>query len=125
MRLSVRHSIHIRELSLLVKLGCSAEERARPQEIRVSAELRFHEAPQGVASDELSGTICYGKICEAFRRHVEGKEFHLIEKLAGDFRKIMEQIVEGRAATMVCVHKVAPPIQGLLGGVEFRVEPLA
>jgi FolB domain-containing protein len=115
------HSMKIRDLSLQVKLGCSSEERAVPQEVRVSIELRFAEVPMGTKSDDLNDTVCYARICEALRAHVEGQEFRLIEKMAADFHGLLQKITEGRAASAVGVHKIRPPVTDLLGGVEYRI----
>jgi dihydroneopterin aldolase len=115
------HRMRIRDLSLQVKLGCSAEERANPQEVRVGIDLRFAEAPRGTKSDDLNDTICYAQISEALRSHVEGRGFQLIEKIADDFYEIIRGIVEGRAESSVTVHKVRPPVSDLLGGVEYRI----
>lgn len=115
------HRMKIRELSLPVSLGCTTEERARLQEVRISVELRFAEVPLGTESDRLNDTICYAKICEALKSYVECKEFHLIEKMANDFDEIIRKIIDGRAESSVIVHKVKPPINNLLGGVEYRI----
>jgi 7,8-dihydroneopterin aldolase/epimerase/oxygenase len=119
---SARHRMRIKDLSLQVRLGCTADERANPQEVRVGIELRFAEAPMGVESDDLKDTICYARISEALKAHVEGKEFQLVEKMAGDFYQIVRRMVEGRAESSVTVHKVRPPVGDLLGGVEYRIE---
>jgi dihydroneopterin aldolase len=115
----------IQSLSLNVKLGCSPEERALRQEVRVSAELRFFEQPGGVQSDDLKDTICYARICETLREYGEGREFQLIEKMAGDFYRLTKDLVEGQAAVSVTIHKVKPPVPGLLGGAEYRVGDFA
>ncbi len=115
------HSLKIRDLSLQVSLGCSAEERKNLQEVRVSVELRFPVAPVGLQSDDLADTICYARISEAFKKHVEAKEFCLVEKIANDLFGITEKIIEGRAGISLVAHKVKPPVENLLGGVEYQL----
>jgi FolB domain-containing protein len=115
------HLMRIRELSLNVRLGCSCEERAVPQEVRVSIELRFSEPPPGCTSDALSDTICYARISEAISEHAKEREFHLVEKMANDFYDILKSIVEERASISLAVHKVRPPVERLEGGVEYQV----
>lgn len=115
------HSLRIRDLSLQVQLGWPAEERRERQEVRVSLELRFPRPPEGAASDELSGTLCYAQICDAFARHCEGHEFRLVEKLAQDLYAIARELTGGRATLALTLHKVHPPVPGLLGGVEYRI----
>lgn len=117
----VQHSMEVRDLSLQVRLGCTPEERAVPQEIRVSLDLRFHEAPPGVKSDLLEETVCYAVLSEAFRRGVDGQEFSLVEKIAGDLFEIADGIIQSRALFSLSVHKVKPPVAGLSGGVVYRL----
>jgi dihydroneopterin aldolase len=119
------HILKIQSLSLNVRLGCSSEERAVRQEVRVSAELRFFDPPKGVQSDDLKDTISYAVICETLREFGEGREFQLIEKMAGEFYRLTKDLVEGRAAVSLTVHKVKPPVSGLLGGAEYRVGDFA
>lgn len=115
------HILKIRDLSLQVGLGCTKEERSRPQEVRVNVELRFVETPACVRTDDLRDAICYAKISEALALHAVEREFHLVEKMAGDFLNIVNRIVEGRAVVQLSVHKVRPPVEGLLGGVEYTI----
>lgn len=117
-----RHSLTVRELQLQVHLGCTAEERLHAQEVRVGVELRFFSTPAGTVSDDLRDTICYARLSTALREHVSGREFQLVEKMGQDFYSIIHGMVEGRAEIGVTVHKVRPPIEGLIGGVEYRVD---
>jgi len=119
------HSMKIRDLQLQVRLGCSAEERSVPQEVRVSIDFRFFDEPKGALSDDLKDTICYARVCEALRHQVEGREYRLVEKLAADFYGVVKLLVEGRAEVSLTVHKVRPPIEGLLGGVQYRIGDFA
>ena len=115
------HSMRIRDLRLNARLGCSVEERSVPQEIRVSVEFRFSQCPKGAVSDDLTDTICYARVSEVLREHLRNREYCLVEKMAADFHRNLQPIVEGRAEISLSVHKVRPPVEGLLGGVEYRV----
>lgn len=115
------HALQIRDLSLQVRLGCSAQERLDPQEIRVSVDLRFHSQPIATETDHLQDTLCYARICEAFRGHCRDREFSLIEKLANDLMKVSRDLLKGQALVALTVHKVAPPVEGLLGGTLYRL----
>lgn len=121
MRPAPAHSLCIRDLSLSVHLGWPAEERAERQEVRVSLELRYLSAPEGAATDDLSDTLCYARICEAFARHAAAHEFRLVEKLAQDLYGVAKELTGERAQLALTLHKVRPPVNGLLGGVEYRV----
>lgn len=115
------NSLRICDLSLQVKLGCAAEERMSAQEVRVGVELRFESAPKGAWTDSLEDTICYARISEALRAHLKEGEFSLVEKIANDLFEIVERFVEGRAKIRLTVRKVKPPVEGLLGGVEYSI----
>lgn len=117
--------MRIRDLRLKARLGCSAEERSVPQEVRVSIEFRFSEAPRGAESDALKDTICYARVSESLVEHLRGREYSLIEKMAADFHGILKSMIEERAEISLAVHKVRPPIEGLLGGVEYRIGDFA
>src|SRR5690349_20327790 len=105
--------MHIRSLSLDARLGCTAEERSVPQEIRVSVELRFFEAPPGVLTDDLNDTICHAKVSEALNEHLRGREFNLVEKMASEFYGVLKKRIEGRAELALTLHKVKPPVSRL------------
>jgi FolB domain-containing protein len=113
------HVLRIDELILSVRLGCLEDERAKPQEVRLSAEFRFHEAPKGIWTDEINDTICYGKLSEALRKHAENREFRLIERLAQECYVILKEFAKGQAAAAVRIHKVKPPVEKLLGGSTY------
>src|SRR5690606_20290554 len=103
------------------RLGCTAEERSVPQEIRVSVQFLFHNPPRGTISDDLRDTICYAKISEVIGEFISSKEYCLIEKLAADLHDVLKSVVEGRAEISLSVLKVRPPVENLLGGVDYRI----
>lgn len=125
MKQSVFHSYRISDLSLKVRLGCSTEERSKPQEIRVTLDLRFRSAPIGATSDQLQDTICYVDLSRALRNHVEQNEFQLLEKLTHDFYELLSGFISEHAELAIEVHKVLPPELGFLGGVRYRIGSLS
>jgi dihydroneopterin aldolase len=112
------HSLRVNDLRYVLALGCTAEERARPQEIGVSVELRFEGEPRGVRTDELRDTVCFAELGAAFARHFEGKEYRLIERIAGEVYEIAREVSRG-AAVAVKVHKLKPPVANLVGGAVY------
>lgn len=91
--------------------------------MRVDVLFTFITPPRGTATDCLDDTICYFQTVQRIQAYGLQKEFHLIEHLAYDIYTI---IVEGLAGAetlleklTVTVHKVAPPIPGVHGGVSF------
>ena len=109
--------LEIRELSLQLRLGCFEEERIHPQEVRVSIRLKFKTTPKATVSDQLADTFCYAKLCETIKSELEKTEHQTIERLSED----VLQIILGRFGPelngTLMIHKVKPPIPGLLGGV--------
>jgi 7,8-dihydroneopterin aldolase/epimerase/oxygenase len=113
------HTLRLNDLSLQVKLGCTVEERTRPQEVRVSVELQFDGSPKGIFSDALEDTICYAEVCKVIKERCERREFQLIERLAFEALAAAQEIVRDRAKISLSAHKVRPPVEGLLGGVIY------
>lgn len=110
--------LRVKNLSLQVHLGCTAEERASTQEIRVDVAFRFNEPPPGEKTDRLEDTLCYAEVCAALKNHLAGREFNLVEKIGCDFHRILKARFPN-VQSQVKVHKVRPPVDDLLGGVEY------
>lgn len=103
-----------------MRLGCQAEERAHPQSVRVSIEIRFPRAPRGSVTDRLSDTLCYARLSELVTQVAQEREYQLVERLGTDILAATRRFVEERAEVVVEIHKVHPPVPGLLGGVVYR-----
>ncbi len=114
------HSLQVRELSYNVHLGCTAEERSRKQEIRISVEFRFLQQPKGVLSDSLQDTICYAQVAKALGQQVASQEYNLIEKIAGEAFFILKEIAAGQAQVGLLIHKVSPPLENIKNGSVYR-----
>lgn len=114
--------LRIRDLSLQVHLGCTLAEQEQLQEVRVSVDIRFPEPPVSCRTDRLEDTICYAKISEALRAYSRTGAFWTVEKLAQGCFEILKEEARSAEALRVCVHKVKPPIDTLLGGVFFEIE---
>lgn len=115
------HSLRIENLRLDVHLGCTAEERAVPQEVRVTVEFRFHEPPAGLLTDELRDTICYAEVSQWIGEVARARHYQLVEKLAGDIYLKVSERTRGLAACAMSIHKVKPPVDNLLGGTVYRL----
>lgn len=117
-----RHTLRMHRLELDVRLGCEAEERARPQKVELDVTLRFAAAPGACRSDRLDETVCYAKLAAIAQALVVHREFRLVEHLGqeilGGFRGHVAQDVR----IDLTVRKVAPPVDGLHGGVSFTIE---
>lgn len=114
------HSLRLEDLRLAVHLGCTPEERAVVQEVRIAVELRFLVAPFGTESDELSDTVCYAEISDKITRHCESREFKLIERMGFECYHLVRELTDREVGVAVTVHKVKPPVNNLRGGAHYR-----
>lgn len=110
-------TLTVEDFSCDCRLGCTAEERQHPQEVRASVEIAFTQAPLACVSDKLSETICYAEICDSIRRTAKSREFATVENLA----QVIFETLKISHPWRLTLHKVKPPVDGLLGGVKFRI----
>lgn len=101
-----------------IHLGCSTDERSRAQEVKFSIDIYLPKSPKAEQSDSLSDAVCYAKVCEELREFVEGQEFQLVESLG---RQSLDFIRDqfNLQSLKLCIHKVAPPFDGIQGGVKY------
>lgn len=117
-------SLRVTDLSLSLKVGCTAAERSQAQEILFTVDLRFGEVPDACFSDDLDETICYGALASALRERLQIREFHLLEHLAHEAYQTVRSLSRG-AAVAVTVAKVKAPVPGLRGPAVFRLGDFA
>ena len=55
----MQQSLFLNELEIYVSLGCSEEERAHKQMIKLDIELQFDQNYSASDTDNLEETICY------------------------------------------------------------------
>jgi dihydroneopterin aldolase len=114
-------SLRVEDLSVHVKLGCTPEERSIPQEVRITYEFRYETPLRGETTDDINDVVCYATASEALRAHCETDEFKLIERLGVECLNILYAVVaEQKALVALMIHKVRPPVHGLLGGATYR-----
>lgn len=91
------------------------------QEVRLTVELTFQETPPACQTDRMVGTVCYSELSEKIRAVVAHQEFHTIEKIAQKAWEAIAPLIPSRTETSLRVHKVKPPVPGLLGGTIFEI----
>jgi dihydroneopterin aldolase len=90
-------TVFVEDLAFSTKIGCSAEERAYPQPLKVSLEVECSLA--GIK--ELDDGVCYDKLRKLVISLAENREWKLVEHFA---EEIAEQVLQGfKAATGVSV----------------------
>ena len=111
----------IKGISLLLRLGCSAEERLNPQPVEIDLTIRFETPPRGMLTDRLEDTVCYGALVGAIKEVTSDREFSLIEHVANEILTSLRRIVEAEHELRVTVRKVSPPVPEITKGAEFTV----
>jgi dihydroneopterin aldolase len=111
----------IKGISLLLRLGCSAEERLNPQPVEIDLTIRFETPPRGMVTDRLEDTVCYDALVGAIKEVTSDREFSLIEHLANEILTSLRRIVEVEHELRVTVRKVSPPVLEITKGAEFTV----
>jgi 7,8-dihydroneopterin aldolase/epimerase/oxygenase len=76
-----RLSISVVGITLRGRCGVTAEERAVGQSLVVDVLLEPASC-SGAETDDLEGTVDYGRVVEVVRSVVESGEFRLLERLA-------------------------------------------
>lgn len=93
-------AIIIDELEVFFRVGVPDEERAAPQRLLISVEMGV-ELAAAAAGDDLSLTVDYhGVICQ-IRELGAGREWKLIETLAGDIANL---VLENQRVSLVTVE---------------------
>src|SRR5215468_4672343 len=73
--------IRITELEVFYRVGVPDEERAKPQRLLISIDIKRDLKPAG-QSDDLSKTTDYSAVVQRVLRHGEGREWKLVEAVA-------------------------------------------
>jgi dihydroneopterin aldolase len=101
-------SISVEGIELRGRCGVTAEERAVGQTLVVDVHLEPTDCA-GALSDELEGTIDYGRVVDLVRGLVEGHEYRLLERLATVIADELWDEFDVRFLE-VAVAKPAPPV---------------
>lgn len=108
-------TLNLHDIRLFARLGCTADERAVPQPVRIELSIFFAELPEAMHRDEAE-FICYDKLTSILREVVEKGEYRLIEFLAGEcFRAIGQQLEPGMQLWLK-LTKCEPPVPEIHGG---------
>lgn len=82
-------TLRIADLEVFYRIGVPDEERAQPQRLMVTVELKV-DAPRAAGSDDLADTIDYFKVCQDLLHYGEGRSWRLLEKLSADLADMIE-----------------------------------
>lgn len=112
-------TISVPGIRLRGRCGVTAEERAIGQTLLVDVRLEPASCT-GADTDDLGGTVSYSRVVDVVRGVVEGREFHLLERLATVIADALWDLAE-LTRVEVGVAKVAPPVSVPVGAARVEV----
>ncbi len=114
-------TLKVHALRLEVRLGCTPDERSRPQPVEWNLELSWKNLPMACESDELSDTICYDELTQKIASVCAANEFKLLEHLAYRALQAIRPQLKSLARVRVAVRKLHPPISTPNDGTSFEI----
>ena len=115
--------LSIHDLRIWIHLGCGEAEKQNAQLVSFNIELSFKTPPEGIRTDDLNDTVCYLEITKKIQDLCQSKRFNLIEHLVHEVRQETISLLNDKphniADLKITVHKLAPPVPGVHGGVTF------
>jgi len=108
--LPVNDAVFIRGLEFEASHGYTAAERKLTRRFRVDLELRLPLADAAL-SDRIGDTVDYRKVCDLAVAIGTEKTFKLLEALAGNIARAIQNLYPA-LAIVIDVEKLAPPCRG-------------
>jgi 7,8-dihydroneopterin aldolase/epimerase/oxygenase len=99
--------ITICDLEVFYHVGVTAEERAQPQRLLLTLEVA-HDFSAAQASARLADTIDYAAITQRLLHFGRGRQWELIETLAGDIATLILDEFKPRAVAVEVKKFILP-----------------
>lgn len=115
------YRIHLKNCSFFARHGVLQEEKVLGQRFFVDAELRVADYG-ALDSDDIDGTVDYGKVFQTIEAVVTGERYFLIEALAKRIGRTVCEKFPGVVSALITVRKPSAPVPGVLDYVEVTVE---
>jgi FolB domain-containing protein len=112
-------SLILRGLELGVYLGWLEAERKQKQKITLDIEMRFLHPPRACTTDDLEDTHCYDELIKNIKKHINKRQFRLVEHLGKELHHFIKQQFAQQQITLTIAITKKPPIANLTGGVSF------
>ena len=104
-------------LEVPCRVGCTPEERATPQSLRVEVQLHCDNLQRAGQTDDLSATVDY-RIATDMIAEVQKSEYLLIERVAEVLAAVA--LRDPQVAKVRITVRKRPPVQGLeIAGVQI------
>ena len=82
--------IKIEDLEIVTIIGLLEKEKITPQKLIINLEIRL-DADKAAISDDIKDTIDYFTLTKLVKKFIENSRFELLEKLADQTLKIINQ----------------------------------
>ena len=82
--------IKIEDLKIVTIIGLLEREKTTPQKLIINLEIRL-DANKAAISDDINDTIDYFTLTKSVKEFIENSRFELLEKLADQTLKIINQ----------------------------------
>ncbi|MDQ0453714.1 dihydroneopterin aldolase [Rhizobium paknamense] len=115
------YRITLKNCGFFARHGVHDQEEFLGQRFFIDAELEIRFS-QALETDELEGTVDYGKVFQVIEEIVTGRRRYLIEALALDIAKSLCDHFDAVLRARITVRKPSAPIRGLLDYVEVCVD---
>ena len=106
-----KDKIFLKNMGLLCVIGVSPKERLKRRKVVLNITLSV-DTGRAAKSDSIKDTVNYAEIHDSIRRHVEGKQYRLLERLVQEVANICLAF-SGVREVSVCAEK-----PNMLRGVE-------
>ncbi len=110
-----------------VHLGCTAQERARKQQVQLQIEIYFSKTPRMLTSDNIEDGPCYAEMSAVAQKTFAKKNYATIEHLCFECHQALEKYLKKwkslkKSRLITTLLKLRPPIKEITAGSVFTIE---
>jgi dihydroneopterin aldolase len=98
----------LKNLTLSIHLGHTAQEREQLQPIVLNAIIKFHKLPLACETDQLTDSVCYKELSEAISEFCASKQFNLLEYLGYQLYKFIKDKLPQNISLWLSIAKITP-----------------
>ncbi len=117
----MQYVIKLQNCAFFARHGVYSEEEKLGQRFFVDAKLTV-ECGNGLANDDIEGTVDYGAVFSLIEKIVTGTRRYLIEALALDISREVFKNFENVELVSITIRKPNAPVQGILDHVEVTID---
>lgn len=98
----------LKNLTLSIHLGHTAQEREQQQPIILNTIIKFHKLPLACETDQLTDSVCYKELSEAINEFCASKQFNLLENLGYQLYKFIKDKLPQNVSLWLSIAKITP-----------------